>query len=215
MAHEGTGRGRRWLPLLLALLAAAVGFGATRLALGRRTNALATAQVALAEAEKLDAAIESAPDPAATAGAREVALQRAEQLFLGVLRSRPDLPEAEIGLGQVTCQHVGRAIELLAALSPRARAKPRADGRTGTQLLAAAHAERAGYLLARLGPGLDLADPQVKLALGQAAADAGQAAALDPQPRYQALLDTAARLGQGQDQQLAPADPAALTPRQP
>jgi tetratricopeptide (TPR) repeat protein len=207
---------------VVVVAAAALGFIVTLAARRQSGASLAVAQATLEQAVKLDAALESAPDPAAAAEQRETALRQAEQLFQAVLRRHPDVPEAEMGLAEVAwrrnsdltaaCHHLDRAIALLEALSPRRKAARRGKGdATGVSLLAKAYYMRAGYLVARVDGSADLADPQVKVALGQAADNVRQAVRLDPRPEYQALADTVERLGGGTAP--APLDPGTLEAR--
>ncbi|MBI5834595.1 MAG: hypothetical protein HZB16_20035 [Armatimonadetes bacterium] len=206
--------------LLLILTAGLMGFAAVaawRLA-GPSPLAQATAQ--LDQAAKLDAELEAATDPAAVSSQRDRLLDDAKLRLRQVLARHPGLPEAELALAEAVWRadsdlteawkHVSAAVDMLAKLPPAKLAKRRPSGRTGAQVLAEAYAERAGYLLARLGDAGSSADPLTRHSLSQATADLQAAIALDPQPRYQLMQSGLSRLDSGNG---APLDPAALSTR--
>ena len=206
--------------LVLVFIAGLVGFGGVAWYRSARPSSLDQALASLRQAEQLDAELEAASDPAKVAQQRDRLLDDAKQRLRAILARRAGLPEAELAMAQViwradndlteAWRHVTAAIDALDKLPSARLAKPRAGGRTGAQLLAEAHAERAGYLLARLDDGAAAADPLARHSLSQAAADLRAAIGLDPQPRYQMMQSSLSRLGAGDGM---PLDPSALTTR--
>lgn len=164
---------------------------------------LSSAQAALERANRLDAQLEAATDPAKVEAERDAALEEARAGFQAVLEQQPDLPEALLGQAAVVWRadqdlpgafdHVDQVIRQLQGLTDDQLVAERDSGRTAGQLLAQAYAERASYLLSRYlepdptGPPI-AAPPQVPDGpYQQAAADLDRAMELDPQPDYQFL----------------------------
>ena len=175
-------------------------------------DSLAEAEAALDRANRLDAQLEAANDPAAVESRRDAELADAREQFRQVLASQPDLPEGLLGLAAVSWRSdhdlpaafelVDQVIAQLQPLKPDELTVQRPSGKTAGQLLARAYAERASYLLSRYlepdptGPPA-AAPPTVPAGpLAQATADIDQALALDPQPDYQFLRDQVERLNQ-------------------